>query len=222
MMKKMLKTKNIRLLIVSGYMHTQRCAFHQWAFVRFYLVVWAFVLWAIVLWAIVLWAIVRCAFVQVSICPHTANCNPRLRNFDFFRTCRTISFCTVAWQSVRFHLTRRIARSLGDSWASCKPGVKEWMCDGWSGVWMEAELERLVRGWRREAGNWSHWRGEAYWKEQSLTRREDDLAGRACDQRWWASAARRLNCNDVMLCRYVGWLVVGRWEQLVFNALTYL
>jgi len=29
------------------------------------------------------------------------------------------SFCTVAWQLARFQLTRRIARSLGDSGASC-------------------------------------------------------------------------------------------------------
>ena len=31
------------------------------------------------------------------------------------RTCRISSFCTVAWQLARFQLTRRIARSLGDS-----------------------------------------------------------------------------------------------------------
>ena len=45
----------------------------------------------------------------------------------WFRTCRTSSFwpvsltsqCTVAWQLAKFQLTRRIARSLGDSWASC-------------------------------------------------------------------------------------------------------
>ena len=37
----------------------------------------------------------------------------------WFRTCRTSSFCTVAWQLARFRLTRRIARSLGDSSASC-------------------------------------------------------------------------------------------------------
>ena len=43
----------------------------------------------------------------------------QLHNFDLFRTCRTSSFCTVAWQLARFQLTRRIARSLGDSWASC-------------------------------------------------------------------------------------------------------
>jgi len=36
-----------------------------------------------------------------------------------FKTCRTSSFCTVAWQLARFQLTRRIARSLGYSWACC-------------------------------------------------------------------------------------------------------
>ena len=39
----------------------------------------------------------------------------KLHNFDFFRTCRTSSFCTVAWQLARFQLTRRIAQSLDDS-----------------------------------------------------------------------------------------------------------
>jgi len=45
----------------------------------------------------------------------------QLHNFDLFTTCRTIrtSFCTVACQLARFQLTRRIARSLGDCWASC-------------------------------------------------------------------------------------------------------
>ena len=42
----------------------------------------------------------------------------QLHNFDLFRTCRTSSFCTVAWQLARFQLTRRIARSLSDSWLS--------------------------------------------------------------------------------------------------------
>ena len=37
----------------------------------------------------------------------------------WFRTCRTSSFCTVAWQLARFQLTRRITRSLCDSSASC-------------------------------------------------------------------------------------------------------
>ena len=44
----------------------------------------------------------------------------QLHNFDLFRTCRTSSFCTVSWSLRRFQLTRRIARSPGDSWASCQ------------------------------------------------------------------------------------------------------
>ena len=43
----------------------------------------------------------------------------QLHTIDLVRTCRVSSFCTVAWQLARFQLTRRIARSLGDSGASC-------------------------------------------------------------------------------------------------------
>ena len=43
----------------------------------------------------------------------------------------------------------------------------------------EAELERLVHGWRRGAESWFQRRGEAYWKERSVIRREDDVDGRA-------------------------------------------
>jgi len=50
---------------------------------------------------------------------HRPTLTLQLRNFDLFRTCRTSSFRTVAWQLARFQLTQRIARSLGDSWASC-------------------------------------------------------------------------------------------------------
>jgi len=49
---------------------------------------------------------------------HCLQQNLQLHNFDLFRTCPS-SFCTVAWLLARFQLTRRIARSLGDSWASC-------------------------------------------------------------------------------------------------------
>ena len=49
---------------------------------------------------------------------HCPTVTLRLHNFDFFRTCRTSSFCTVAWQLATFQLTWRIAQSLGDSWAS--------------------------------------------------------------------------------------------------------
>ena len=39
-----------------------------------------------------------------------------LHNFDMLYV---QGLCTVAWQLARFQLTWRIARSLGDSWASC-------------------------------------------------------------------------------------------------------
>ena len=51
---------------------------------------------------------------------HRPTVTLQLHNFDLFRTCRTSSFCTVAWQLARFQLTRHIARSLDDSWASCR------------------------------------------------------------------------------------------------------
>jgi len=50
---------------------------------------------------------------------HCIQLNLQLHTIDLVRTCRINSFCTVAWQLARFELTRRIARSLGDSWASC-------------------------------------------------------------------------------------------------------
>ena len=50
---------------------------------------------------------------------HCLRLNLQLHTIDFVRTCRISSFCTVAWQLARFQLTRRIAQSLGDSWASC-------------------------------------------------------------------------------------------------------
>ena len=52
---------------------------------------------------------------------HCLRLNLQLRTVDLVRTCRISSFCTVAWQLARFQLTRRIARSFGDSWASCYP-----------------------------------------------------------------------------------------------------
>jgi len=50
---------------------------------------------------------------------HCLRLNLQLHTIDLVRTCRISSFCTVAWQLAIFPLTRRIARSLGDSWASC-------------------------------------------------------------------------------------------------------
>jgi len=56
---------------------------------------------------------------------HCLQLNLQLHNFDLFRTCHTSSLCTVAWQLARFQLTRRIALSLGDIWASCY-SVYDW------------------------------------------------------------------------------------------------
>ena len=50
---------------------------------------------------------------------HCLRLNLQLHTIYLVRTCRISSFCTVAWQLARFQLTRRIARSFGDSWASC-------------------------------------------------------------------------------------------------------
>jgi len=57
---------------------------------------------------------------------HCLQLNLQLHTIDLVRSCRTSSFCTVAWQLARFKLTRRITRSLGDSWASCLKSVNSW------------------------------------------------------------------------------------------------
>ena len=46
---------------------------------------------------------------------HCLQLNLQLHTIVLVRTCRISSFCTVAWQLARLLLTRRIARSLGDS-----------------------------------------------------------------------------------------------------------
>ena len=50
---------------------------------------------------------------------HCLQLNFQLHTIGLVRTCRISSFCAVAWKLARLLLTRRIARSLGDSWASC-------------------------------------------------------------------------------------------------------
>ena len=71
----------------------------------------------------------------------------------------------------------------------------------------EAELERLVRGWRRGAGSWFQRWGEAYWKEWSVIRKEDDVDGRVSvtkDEEW----VLRGGWTVMRLDRYEGWVVV--------------
>jgi len=50
---------------------------------------------------------------------HCLRLNLQLHTISLVRTRRISSFCSVVWQLARLLLTRRIARSLGDSWASC-------------------------------------------------------------------------------------------------------
>jgi len=50
---------------------------------------------------------------------HCLRLNLQLHTISLVRTCHISSFCTVAWQLARLLLTRRIARSLSNSWASC-------------------------------------------------------------------------------------------------------
>ena len=103
---------------------------------------------------------------------------------------------------------------------SFKSWVEEWrVMDDESGELMElmeevpikelgdAKLEKLVRGWRREARSWFQRRGEAYRKERSVIRREDDVDG-------WANVTKdeervlRGGWTVIRLCRYEGWVVV--------------
>ena len=63
---------------------------------------------------------------------HCLRLNLQLHTIDLVRTCRISSFCTVAWQLARFPLTRRIARALGDSWASCyRPDAQQTVSKHW-------------------------------------------------------------------------------------------
>ena len=71
----------------------------------------------------------------------------------------------------------------------------------------DAELERLVRGWRREAGSWFQRRGEAYWKERSVIRREDDVDGRASVTKD-VERVQRGGWTVMRLYKYEGWVVV--------------
>jgi len=73
---------------------------------------------------------------------HRLTLTLQLYNFDLFRTCRTSSSCTVAWQLARFQLTRCIARSLGDSWASCE--FCSYRPPGWSASLYPVVFENLM------------------------------------------------------------------------------
>ena len=44
---------------------------------------------------------------------------------------------------------------------------------------VKREESEVEWGWRSEGGSWFQWHGEAYRKERSVIRREDDVGGRA-------------------------------------------
>jgi len=67
----------------------------------------------------------------------------------------------------------------------------------------DAELERLVHGWWREAGSWFQRRREAYWKERSVIRREGDVDGRASVTKG-EDRVLQGDWTVMRLCRYEG------------------
>ena len=111
----------------------------------------------------------RHAWVHLFI-THRPTLTLQLHNFDLFRTCRTSSFCTVAWQLARFQLIRRITQSLSDSWASCftflVPAYPS--CLGKEAVVVVVAVAVVVIG-------------EFYWMTSLLCyANDDDVAARGC------------------------------------------
>ena len=79
----------------------------------------------------------------------------------------------------------------------------------------EAELERSVHDWWREARSWFQRRGEAYWKERSGTRREDDVDGRASVTKDEERVLRG-GWTVIRLCRYDS-LSLYSMRPVIFN-----
>ena len=119
-----------------------------------------------------------------------------------------------------------------------KPRTKQWKGDGWWEWWVDGtdwgmSLKELA-GWVRigEISAWLTERShelipetrEAYWKELSVIRREDDVDGRASVTKDEERVLRG-GWTVMRLFFYVkvGWLwEIGKWKELVFNALGYL
>jgi len=88
----------------------------------------------------------------------------------------------------------------------------------------ESDIEKLGWRWRRELWrSWFHRQGEAHRKERSVMRNEDDVGGRASDERWRASAARRMTRDEVtQIWRLSGCEdLVSKWEEFVFDVFSY-
>jgi len=119
-----------------------------------------------------------------------------------------------------------------------KPGVKQWGNDGWCKWWVDETDGRSATHrtrWVRngEIGVWLTERSRKLIPETRGSIVEGTICyswrrwwyrwTSKCDQRWRASAARRLNCDEVMQiwgldgCKNF----VGKWKELVFNTLRY-
>jgi len=89
----------------------------------------------------------------------------------------------------------------------------------------KGELE-IGWGWRSETGSWFQRQGEAYRKERSIICNETDAGGLSeSDQRWRATAVRRLNSGDdvVQIRRLGGYKNFEcKWQELVFDAVAVL
>ena len=159
---------------------------------------------------------------------HRPTLTLQLHNFDLFRTCRTSSFCTVAWQLARFQLKRRIARSLGDSWASCRNYFTQHWSE-WKNAAVQWEMSAarfLVRAtyshaevhtatciwsarrWKKAPINKLHELSADFWRAERRRRVWTWLAQRTRHAyRWSVSAIRRM---PLVCCIYIsGHLLPG-------------
>jgi len=107
----------------------------------------------------------------------------------------------------------------------CRKGRFQGCNERLKGWWMTKSGESMepmgeVCGWRSEAGSWFQRRGEAYWKERSVIRREDDVDGRASatkDEEWvlrggWTVMS--LASRETVGWEWCDW-IWGLWQQHV-------
>jgi len=107
-----------------------------------------------------------------------STCAQKLTSFSLvYHVELTTEMCIKEELKVETDMRRSIDKQWNQSWERkgrlwwegfaekevFKPGVKEWRGDGWWEQWVKemplkelgvSELERLVRGWRRDAGSW--------------------------------------------------------------------
>ena len=108
------------------------------------------------------------------------------------RAVRLIIFLVAAWRAASSTVLRPEESLWWEGFirdVGFEPGVRgsyglwEWWVDRKSRCGRskkgESEIERLGWGWWREVGSWFQRQAEAYLKERSVMRNEDDVGGRA-------------------------------------------